>query len=45
MPAPRPSAPPEPVIIEKTITAEKENLLADYEDRIASYESQFHDLA
>jgi hypothetical protein len=27
---------------EKSITAEKEKLLADYEDRLASYESQFH---
>jgi hypothetical protein len=30
------------LIIEKTIVAEKEKLLADYEDHIASYESQFH---
>jgi hypothetical protein len=30
------------VITEKTTTAEKEKLLADYEDRRASYESQFH---
>jgi hypothetical protein len=37
-----PSAPAQPVISEKTTTAEKERLLADYEDRLASYESQFH---
>jgi hypothetical protein len=30
------------VISEKTTTAEKEKLLANYEDRLASYESQFH---
>jgi hypothetical protein len=30
------------VISEKTTAAEKERLLADYEDRLASYESQFH---
>jgi hypothetical protein len=30
------------VITEKTTTAEKETLLADYEDRLTSYESQFH---
>jgi hypothetical protein len=30
------------LIIEKTTVAEKEKLLADYEDHIASYESQFH---
>jgi hypothetical protein len=30
------------VISEKTTAAEKEWLLADYEDRLASYESQFH---
>jgi hypothetical protein len=30
------------VISEKTTTTEKEQLLADYEDRLASYESQFH---
>jgi hypothetical protein len=39
---PRPSAPVEPVIPKKTIAAEKEKLLTDYEDRLASYESQFH---
>jgi hypothetical protein len=39
---PRPSAPAEPVISEKTTSAEKEKLLVDYEDRLASYESQFH---
>jgi hypothetical protein len=37
-----PSAPAQPVISEKTTTAEKERLLADYEDRLTSYESQFH---
>jgi hypothetical protein len=36
---PHPSAPAESVIIEKTIAAKKEKLLADYEDRMASYES------
>jgi hypothetical protein len=30
------------VITEKTITAENEKLLTDYEYRLASYESQFH---
>jgi hypothetical protein len=35
----RPSAPVEPEITEKTTSAEKEKLLADYEDRLASYES------
>jgi hypothetical protein len=30
------------VIIEKTTAAEKEKFLTDYEDRLASYESQFH---
>jgi hypothetical protein len=38
----RPSAPAEPVISEKTIAAEKEKLLADYENRLTSYELQFH---
>jgi hypothetical protein len=33
--------PAEPVITEKSTTA-KEKLLADYEDHLASYESQFH---
>jgi hypothetical protein len=37
-----PSAPAQSVISEKTTTAEKEKLLANYEDRLASYESQFH---
>jgi hypothetical protein len=36
---PSPSAPAQPVISEKTSAAEKEWLLADYEDRLASYES------
>jgi hypothetical protein len=39
---PSPSAPAQPVISEKTTAAEKENLLVDYEDRLASYESHFH---
>jgi hypothetical protein len=39
---PSPSAPAQPVISEKTTAAEKEKLLADYEYRLASYESQFH---
>jgi hypothetical protein len=30
------------VISENTTAAEKERLLANYEDRLASYESQFH---
>jgi hypothetical protein len=30
------------VISEKTTAVEKERLLADYEDRLASYELQFH---
>jgi hypothetical protein len=30
------------MISEKTTAAEKEKLLTDYEDRLASYESQFH---
>jgi hypothetical protein len=37
-----PSTPTQPVISEKTTAAEKEQLLADYEDHLASYESQFH---
>jgi hypothetical protein len=36
------SAPDQPVISEKSTAAEKERLLVDYEDRLASYESQFH---
>jgi hypothetical protein len=40
--SPSPSAPAQPVILEKTTAAEKEKLLADYEDHLASYESQFH---
>jgi hypothetical protein len=30
------------MIIEKTMTAEEEMLIADYDDRLSSYESQFH---
>jgi hypothetical protein len=30
------------VITEKTTTVEKENHFVDYEDRLTSYESQFH---
>jgi hypothetical protein len=37
-----PSAPAQPVISEKTTVAEKETFLTDYEDRLASYKSQFH---
>jgi hypothetical protein len=37
-----PLAPDQPVISEKTTAAEKERLLIDYEDHLASYESQFH---
>jgi hypothetical protein len=36
---PSPSAPAQLVILEKTTAAEKEKFLADYEDRLASYES------
>jgi hypothetical protein len=39
---PSPSAPAQPVISEKTTTAEKEQLLTDYKDRLTSYELQFH---
>jgi hypothetical protein len=39
---PSPSAPTQPVISEKTTTVEKERFLADYEDCLASYKSQFH---
>jgi hypothetical protein len=42
LPCPPSSAPAHPVISEKTTAAEKERLLADYEDRLASYELQFH---
>jgi hypothetical protein len=38
---PSPSAPAQPVISEKTTAAEKERLIADYDNRLASYESQF----
>jgi uncharacterized protein (DUF1015 family) len=30
------------MIVEKTITTKKEKLLANYEDRLAPYKSQFH---
>jgi hypothetical protein len=36
---PSPSTPAQPVILEKNTAAEKEKLLVDYEDRLASYES------
>jgi hypothetical protein len=39
---PPPSAHVQPVISEKTTAAEKERLVADYDDCLASYESQFH---
>jgi hypothetical protein len=39
---PSPSAPAQFVISEKTTAAEKKRLLTDYEDHLASYESQFH---
>jgi hypothetical protein len=43
LPCPPSSSPPaQSVISEKTTAAEKERLLADYEDHLASYESQFH---
>jgi hypothetical protein len=38
---PSPSVPAQPVISEKTTAVEKEKLIADYDDRLASYESQF----
>jgi hypothetical protein len=37
-----PSTPAQPVISEKTTAAEKEQLLANYEDHLGSYELQFH---
>jgi hypothetical protein len=36
---PPPSAPPQPVISKNTTVAEKERLTADYDDRLASYET------
>jgi hypothetical protein len=36
---PSPSAPAQPMISEKTTAAEKERLIADYDDRLTSYES------
>jgi hypothetical protein len=39
---PSPLTPAQPVISEKTTTVEKERLITDYNDRLASYESQFH---
>jgi hypothetical protein len=39
---PSPSAPAHLVISEKTPAAEKEKLLGDYEERLASYETRFH---
>jgi hypothetical protein len=39
---PPPSTHVQPVISEKTTAAEKERLVVDYDDRLASYESQFH---
>jgi hypothetical protein len=38
---PSPSARTQPVISEKTTAAEKEMLIVNYDDRLASYESQF----
>jgi hypothetical protein len=38
---PPPSAPTQPVILEKTTGAEKERLITDYDDHLSSYESQF----
>jgi hypothetical protein len=34
--------PTQHVISEKTTAVEKERLIADYDDRLALYESQFH---
>jgi hypothetical protein len=40
LPCPQsPSAPAQPVILEKTTVVEKERLIVDYDDRLASYES------
>jgi hypothetical protein len=40
LPCPQsPSAPAQPVITEKTIAVENEVLLADYDDRLTSYDS------
>jgi hypothetical protein len=40
LPCPSPPlAPAQPVIMEKTTTAEKEMLIIDYDDRMSSYES------
>jgi hypothetical protein len=39
---PSPSALTQPVISEKITAIEKVRLLTDYEDRLTSYESQFH---
>jgi hypothetical protein len=36
-----PSAPAQPVISEKTTTTKKEMLIIDYDDHLASYESQY----
>jgi hypothetical protein len=36
---PSPSTPTQPVISEKTTAAEKERLIADYDDRLTSYET------
>jgi hypothetical protein len=38
---PSPSGHAQPVISEKTTATEKEMLIADYDDRLASYESQY----
>jgi hypothetical protein len=38
---PPPSAPPQSMISEKITVAEKERLITDYDDCLASYESQF----
>jgi hypothetical protein len=40
LPCPSPPlAPAQPMIMEKTTTAEKEMLIIDYDDRMSSYES------
>jgi hypothetical protein len=39
---PSPLAPAQPVISEKTTNDEKEKLLTNCDDRLTSYESQFH---
>jgi hypothetical protein len=39
---PPPLAPTQSVISEKTTATKKKGLIVDYDDRLSSYESQFH---